>query len=144
MLSTFSVLDRKHHFLENLVQKIKIASLSWNLVLKLIRICRIQWCCSFFCFRPENHFLSNLVQKIKIAGLSWNLELRLIRICRIQWCYSLFFCFITETPFLINKGKRTRLLSLRPYGSRDFEIGSCRQHGFFILLRCVHPWIVFF
>ena len=23
------------------------------------------------------------------------------------------------------------LLSLRPYGSRNFEIGSCRQHGFF-------------
>ena len=28
-----------------------------------------------------------------------------------------------------------RLLSLQPYGSRDFEIGSCRQHGFFILLQ---------
>ena len=29
------------------------------------------------------------------------------------------------------------------YRSRDFEIGTCRQHRFFILLRWVRPWIVF-
>ena len=32
---------------------------------------------------------------------------------------------------------------LRPYRNRDFEIGSCCQHVFFILLRWVRPWIVF-
>ena len=26
------------------------------------------------------------------------------------------------------------LLSLRPYGSRDFEIGSCCKHGFLIFV----------
>ena len=31
----------------------------------------------------------------------------------------------------------------RPYGSRDFEIGSCRQHGLFTLLRLMRPLIVF-
>ena len=31
--------------------------------------------------------------------------------------------------------KPSKLLSLRFYKSRDFEIGSCRQHGFFILLQ---------
>ena len=35
------------------------------------------------------------------------------------------------------------LLSLRPYGSRDFEIASCEQHCFFILLGSVCPWFVF-
>ena len=35
------------------------------------------------------------------------------------------------------------LLSLRPYRSRDFEISSCLQNGFFILLWWVRPWIVF-
>ena len=35
------------------------------------------------------------------------------------------------------------LLSLRPGRSRDFEIGSYRQHGVFILLRLVCPWIIF-
>lgn len=28
-----------------------------------------------------------------------------------------------------------KLLSLQPYGSSDFEVGSCRQHGFFISLQ---------
>ena len=45
-----SVFDRKHPFWANLVQKVKIVSLSWNLVPRLIRICRIQWCCSVFLF----------------------------------------------------------------------------------------------
>ena len=58
----FTVLDRKHTFLVNLVQKIKIVSLSWNLVPRLIRICRIQWWCSF-CFRPETHFLGKFGPK---------------------------------------------------------------------------------
>ena len=35
-LFTFSVSDRKHRFWGNLVQKVKIVSLSWNLVLRLI------------------------------------------------------------------------------------------------------------
>ena len=50
----FSVLDRKHPFWANLFQKIKIFSLSWNLVLRVIRICRVQWCCSLFLFYTRN------------------------------------------------------------------------------------------
>ena len=39
-------------------------------------------------------------------------------------------------PFLVSEGKpRAIIVPARPYGSRDFEIGSCRQHGFSILLR---------
>ena len=72
----------------------------------------------------------NLVQKIKIVSLSSNLVPKVIRICRIQW-YVHFLCFIPKTTFFVNEAQ---LLSLRPDGSRDFEIGSCRQHGFFILL----------
>ena len=30
-----------------------------------------------------------------------------------------------------------------PYGSRNFEIGSCCQHDFSLLLWWLHPWIVF-
>ena len=40
------------------------------------------------------------------------------------------------------KVNEEQLLSLRPYKNRDFEIGSRRQHGFFILLWWVRPWIV--
>ena len=64
--------------------------------LRLIRMCRIQWCCScFFVFNWKYPFWANLVQKIIIFSLSWNLVLRLIRICRIQSCRS-FFMFSTE------------------------------------------------
>ena len=49
---TFSVLDSKHSFWENLVQKIKVVS--WKLVYNLIRICRIQWWRSFFQFYTGN------------------------------------------------------------------------------------------
>ena len=34
-------------------------------------------------------------------------------------------------------------MSLRPNGSRDFKLGSCRKHSFFILLWWVCPWIAF-
>ena len=51
---TFSVLDRKHCFWENLVQKIKIVSLSLNFVSRLIRICRTQRSCSPFLWYTGN------------------------------------------------------------------------------------------
>ena len=51
---TFSVLEGKHPFWANLVQKIKIVSLSQNLIASLIRICRIQWHCSLVSFRTRN------------------------------------------------------------------------------------------
>lgn len=35
------------------------------------------------------------------------------------------------------------LLSVRPYVSRNFEIGTCHQHRLFILLWWVRPWIAF-
>ena len=40
--------DWKYRFWENLVQKIKIASWSWNLVIRLTQISKIQWWWSFF------------------------------------------------------------------------------------------------
>ena len=54
---TFSVFDWRYAFWGNLVQKIRIGSLSWKLVLRLIRICRIQWWYSLFYCRSEIPFL---------------------------------------------------------------------------------------
>ena len=60
----FCVLDLKYPFCAHLVQKIKIVSLTWSLVLRLIRICRIQWWCSLFPFSYGKYtFLANLVLK---------------------------------------------------------------------------------
>ena len=41
-----------------------------------------------------------------------------------------FFVSYRKHSFWKTKINEARLLSLRPYGSRDFEIGSCRQHLF--------------
>ena len=95
---------------KNLVQKLKIISLSWNFVPKLIQICRIPWWCSlFFCFRLEVPFWANLVQKIEIVSLSWNLVPRLIWISRIQWWCSLFLFLTRKTFFGQISSKKSKL-----------------------------------
>ena len=52
-----SVFDWKYPFWVNWVQKLKIISLSWILVLRLIQIWRIPWYCSLFLFSARNTFL---------------------------------------------------------------------------------------
>ena len=54
VMFTFSVFDGKYLCWVNLVQKIKIFSLNQNLILRLIRICRIQCRCAFFLFLTGN------------------------------------------------------------------------------------------
>ena len=86
MAFTFSILYWKYPFLTYLVQKSKVVSLSWKLVPRLIRLCRIQWWCSVFPFSTVNTlFMGNSFQKMKIASLSWDLVHWLIWIFRIQW-----------------------------------------------------------
>ena len=63
VLFAFSVLDRKHPFWANLVQKIKIVSLGWNLVPRLIWICKIEWWCSLFLFLTGSTFWGKLGPK---------------------------------------------------------------------------------
>ena len=110
VMFTFSVFEQKYHFRENLVQKIKIISLSWNLVLTLIRTCRIHWgCFSFSVFDRKYTFWANLVQKIKIISLSWNLVPTLIRTCRIQWWCSLFLFLIGNSLFGQIWSKKSKL-----------------------------------
>ena len=58
-----SVFDWKYPFWVHLVQKLKFISLSWNLVLELIRICRIPWYVHFFSFWPEIPFLGKFDPK---------------------------------------------------------------------------------
>ena len=99
--TTLSVFDRKYLFGVNLVQKLKIISLSWNFVPRLIQIYRIPWWCSRFLFSTG---------ETKIVNLSWNLVPRLIWICRIMWKISdvYFFCFRPEKPFLGKSGQKNQ------------------------------------
>ena len=132
VIFTFFVFGRKYSVWDNLVQKINIVSLRWNLIPRIIWICWIQWCCSLFSFLTGNTLLGqiwsklsiftafmfpirnalfcvNLVQKIKIISLSWNLVPTLIRICIIQWWYSLFSFAAGNTLFGIIWSKKSIL-----------------------------------
>ena len=85
---TFSSCDWKCPFwAKTWSKKIKIVSLSWNLITRAIRICRIQWWCSHFPF-----LTGNVLFGIKITSLSWNLGPRPVWIYRIQWWCSLCMC----------------------------------------------------
>ena len=95
----FFVFDQKCPLGANLVQKVKIISLGWNLVPTLIRICKFQWWCSLFSFPIRNALcFENLVQNVKIVSLRVNLLARLIQMCRFQWCCS-FVLFWTGNTF---------------------------------------------
>ena len=48
------VLEQKYRFWANLVQKIKIVTLAWKLVSRLIPTCTIQWWYSVFPYSIEN------------------------------------------------------------------------------------------
>ena len=85
MMFTSSVFDRKYPFWANLVQHLKIVSLTWKLVPRLIQIYRV----STFSVFVWTHFDS----------LSWNLVCRLILLCRAQWWCSLFLFLTGNAPF---------------------------------------------
>ena len=71
----FADFRREYPFWPNLVQKIKVVSLSWNLVLRIISICRIQWWCGDFLLSAEISFLNkfdpilqNCLVKVKFSN----------------------------------------------------------------------------
>ena len=140
VIFTFSAFDRKYPFWENLVQKVKMVSLSWiliprfqleipfsnkfspvnqnclcwNLVLKLIRIWRIQWWCSLFSvFDQKYPFLGKFVPKVKIIYSGWTLEPSLIRICRIRCWFSFLLLFLDRKyPFWVDLVQKFKIFSL--------------------------------
>ena len=79
-----SIFNWKYLFWVNLVQKLKIISLSWNFVPRLIQICRIPWWCSLFLFSTGNTFLGKFGPKNQNCQFELKFRTRLIWICRIM------------------------------------------------------------
>ena len=75
VMFTFSLFDRKCPFSANLVQKVKIISLSWNLVPALIRIYRIQWRCPPFLFSIRMPFLGKFRPKCQNCQFQVKLDM---------------------------------------------------------------------
>ena len=118
ILFTFFVFEWKYPFWANLVQKIKILILSWNLVATLIRTCRIQWWCSLFLF------LSGIALFGQICSKKSKLSLY-AKIWYLDWYEYVefndaifFFCFRLEIPFLGKFGPKGQNHQLKPkFGS---------------------------
>ena len=74
VMFTFFIFNQKYPFLDNLVKKIKIVSLRWNLIHPLIPISRIQWwCLLFFDFDQKCPFWTDLLQNVEVVSLKWKL-----------------------------------------------------------------------
>ena len=107
------LLDWKYPYWACLVEKMKVVSFSWNLVLSLTHIWRVQWLCSLFLFMNRNIlFVANLFQKIKIVCWSQNLETSLIRICRVQWLFSFYSFLDWKYPFWVNLVQKMKIVTL--------------------------------
>ena len=98
-------------FWVNLVRKLKIVSLRWKVILRLIRIWRIQWWCSVFLFLTRSILFLEICSKI--VCWSWNLEPRFIRICAIQCLFSYFLDQNFRNSFCINLVQQFKSVSLR-------------------------------
>ena len=87
-------------FLGKLVQNIKIVSLSWNLVLILIRICRIHWSCSVFYVLTGNTLFGQIwSEKSKFEYTEFNGGVH-------------FFCLDWKQPFWANVVQKIKIVSL--------------------------------
>ena len=59
----FSVFERKYSIWTILIKKLKILTLSENLVPRVIQICLAQWCCSLFPSPLTNTFFGQIRSK---------------------------------------------------------------------------------
>ena len=107
---TFYTEYAHNQFWSNLIQKFKIITLSWNLIVSLIQICQIQ---TFFCFSLKTPILGKFAPKIKIVSLDWKLVPRLIRVCRIQWWCSALSIFNRKYPVWTHLVQKIKIVSLR-------------------------------
>ena len=105
---TFSVLDWKYPFWENLVQKIKIISLSWNLEPKLIWICRLQFGIHFCCFKPKIPFLGKFGAKIR----NCHFKLRFDNKTNSNMQNPVVIFLERKYPFWVNLLQKIKIVSL--------------------------------
>ena len=99
----------------NLVSKLKISSLSWYFVPRLIQIRRIPCWFSLFLFSTGNTFLGKFDSKNPNCQFELKFCTRLISIWRIMSkTYGVhFFCFIPGKPFLEKSGQKNQNCQLK-------------------------------
>ena len=109
-----SVFNWKYLFWVNLTQKLKIYSLSWHFVSRLIQICRIPCWCSLFLSLTGNIFFSKFGPKNQIVSLSWNFitdYFEYAELCR-KYVVFTFPVLDHKNPFWTNLIKKIKTVSL--------------------------------
>ena len=109
------VFDWKYAFWANFVQKIKIITLSWNLVPTLIRACRIQWWCSFFLFLIGNTFLGKFAPKNRNCHFKLKFGTYTNSNMKNSMVMFIFFVFGRKYPFWANLVQNIKIVTLTWY-----------------------------
>ena len=109
---TFSVFDRKYPFRANFFKKMKIISLSWNLLPRLIRKCRIQWWCSFYFILYWKCLFGQIWPKK--TNCHFKLKLCSKTNSNMQNSMVILFCFFCDRkyPFCVNLVQKSKTASL--------------------------------
>ena len=127
VMFTSSVFDREYPFWANLVQKIKILSLSWNLIPTLTRICRIQWWCFVF-FSTRSTFLSNFCPK------NQNCQLKLKFAIQNSMMMFSFSVLDRKYRFWVNFVQGVKIVKLS-WNSVQSLVRVCRIRGWFFFVK---------
>ena len=110
VMFNFSVFDWKYPFWTNLVQKVKIISWSWNLVPRLIRICRIQWWCWIFLFLIGNALFGQIwSKKLKLSVQGETQYWNLFKYAEFNGDVHFFWIFAGNTLFVTIWSKKSKL-----------------------------------
>ena len=112
MLFTFFVFDWKYPFWANLVQKIRIINLSWNLVPRLIQICRIQWPCSLFLFLTGTTYFGQFGPKSQNYHFKLNFGGQSNSNMQNSMMLFTFFVFDRKYPVTANLFQKIRIINL--------------------------------
>ena len=109
----FSALDGKPLLWANLVEKIKVVSLSRNLVPRLIRTCTIQWQCSLFLFQTGTILFGQIGPKTQNCQLKLrfgtytnsNMQNAMVVFIFVLFLFLFlfFFCFLFCFTNLVQK-----------------------------------------
>ena len=104
---TFSALDQKYSLWANLIKKVNIVSLSWNLVFSLIRMHRFQWWCSVVSVLDRKYtFCGNSDQESKnsLKNINSNKQNSMV-----VFTFSILDC---KYHFWANLVKKVKIVSL--------------------------------
>ena len=111
-------------------KKIKIVSLGWNLVPRLTRVCRIQWRCSLFCFKPETLFLGKFGPKNENCQFKLKFGTKTNSNMQNSMVVFTFSVLYWKHPFLMKEEKRNVIIVPATLPEQRLWNWQIYQHSF--------------